>query len=68
MEVIVASLDIFHLQRGFDLLIVPDYLLFFLIFLKILHENGIILSQRGAEPALDPPLHHIHVIQANQDI
>ena len=36
-----------NLQRGVDLLIVPDYLLFFLNFLEILHENGIILSQRG---------------------
>ena len=36
-----------NLQKGFDLLIVPDY---FLFFPKILHENGIILSQRGFEP------------------
>ena len=32
-----------------DLLIVADYLLFFLVFLKILHENVIVLSQRGFE-------------------
>ena len=36
-----------NLQRGFDLLVVADYLLIFLIFLKILHEKGIVLSQRG---------------------
>ena len=48
-------MDPWFLDRGFrftgggggvDLLIVPDYL-FFLIFLKILHKNWIILSQRG---------------------
>ena len=34
----------FKFTMGFDLLILPDYLLFFQIFLKILHENEIILS------------------------
>ena len=50
-------------KRGFDLLILPDYLLIFPDFLKILHENEIIFSQRGFkwsskpfEPPLDPPL------------
>ena len=38
-----------YLQRGFDLLILPDYLLIFPNFLKILHENEIILSQRGVQ-------------------
>ena len=33
-------------KGGFDLLILSDYF-FFLILLKILHENEIILSQRG---------------------
>ena len=33
-----------NLQRGFHLLILTDYLL---IFLKILHENEMILSQKG---------------------
>ena len=49
------------LQRGLDLLIVPNFLLFFPDFLKILHENGIILSRRGvfSEPPLDPPLEHV---------
>ena len=46
--------------RGFDLLNLPDYLLIFQIFLKILHETEIILSQRGfartPQPPLDPPL------------
>ena len=36
-------------EGEFDLLIVADYLLFFLVFLKILHENAIVLSQRGFE-------------------
>ena len=46
--------------RGFDLLNLPDYLLIFQIFVKILHEKEIILSQRGVartpQPPLDPPL------------
>ena len=33
-----------NLQKGFDLLIVPDYLIFFLIFLKILNENGLFVA------------------------
>ena len=33
--------------RGFDLLFIPDYLLFFLIFLKIIHENGIFFVSKG---------------------
>ena len=37
-------------QRGFDLFILPYYSLFFLIFMKFLHENEIILSQRGVRP------------------
>ena len=32
---------------GFNLFILPDYLLFFPDFLKTLHENEIIVSQRG---------------------
>ena len=36
-----------NLQRGFDLKIIPDYLIFMLIFLEIPNENGIILSQVG---------------------
>ena len=56
-----------HIYKvGFDLLILPDYLLFSPDLLKIRHENEIILSQRGgggggggggsSEP-LEPPLH-----------
>ena len=44
-----------NLQRGFDLLIVPNYLQFFLILLKTLHENGIALSQRGGGGLNEPP-------------
>ena len=47
------------LRWGFDLLIVPDYLLFFLIVLKFPSENELILSQSGVrthETPLDPPL------------
>ena len=34
-------------KEGFDLLILPEFLLIFPDFLKILNENKIILSQRG---------------------
>ena len=36
-----------YLHRGFELIIALDNLSFFLIFLKTLHENEIIMSQRG---------------------
>ena len=38
-----------YLPRGLDLLISPGYSLIFPDFLKILHENKIILTQRGFE-------------------
>ena len=49
------SLGIQIYEGVFDLLIVLDYMLFFPYFLKILHKNGIILSQRGIqENSLNP--------------
>ena len=43
-----------NLQRGFDLTILPDYLLIFPDFFpKVLHENEILLSQREVRPATD---------------
>ena len=42
-----------NLQRGLDLLIVPDNLLYFPDFiLKILSENGLSLSQKGFQQTL----------------
>ena len=38
-----------NLPRGVDLLTLPDFSLFFLVFLKILYENEIILSQSGVQ-------------------
>ena len=35
---------------GFDLLILPEYLFIFLILLKILHENELVLAHGGNPP------------------
>ena len=57
----ISSLGIQSIKGGgggVDLLILL-YCLFFPYFLKILHENGIILSQRRVQAnPLDPPLGH----------
>ena len=47
-----------NLQRVFDLVIVPDYLIFYPDFLKIPHENEMILSQGGGGGgSSEPPLY-----------
>ena len=72
LHVFVAwGLGISILQRGFDLLIVPDYLLIFLIFPEnspckwnsFVSKGG---SNEPLEPPLDPPLHAFTVPVPNQ--
>ena len=47
----------FKFTKGFDLLIVHNYLLFFHDFSDILHENGIVLSQK-TNPSNPLWIHH----------
>ena len=62
-HLLFSGADPGFLDVGFDLLILPDFLLIFPDFLKILHENEINFVSSGGggsseplEPLMDPPL------------